>query len=123
MVDDSHRLTRAWQTLLARHPDLRLLAALHSPEGVIELVEAEKPDIVLLDLHLGELDAFDLLAQLARFAPITRTVIYSGACNPDLVDQALEHGAWGFTSKLEDPDQVITTIRRVAAGETVFPTF
>ena len=79
-------------------------------EDILTLVSAEKPDVLLLDVHLRNINGFDILRDLranAELAPI-HVLMTSGM---DLKDQCLASGAEGFLLKPYMPDDLIQMLR------------
>jgi two-component system OmpR family response regulator len=64
------------------------------------------PDVVLLDIHLGVLSGWDVLAIIRGVAPEVRVIVMSGADEPDLKEQAEAHGAEGWLTKPFDLDDL-----------------
>lgn len=85
----------------------------------IEDVASFEPDVLLLDIDMPGLDAFDIVRLLLHSAPKTRTVMLSGHVRRDYFERAVDAGAWGYLSKSEGLDTVIAAIHRVIAGEFV----
>jgi DNA-binding NarL/FixJ family response regulator len=75
------------------------------------------PLVVVLDLDIPGEDAFTTIATITRECPSARVLILSGYLGADLVDRALQAGAWGYISKNETPAAVVEVISRVASGE------
>jgi two-component system response regulator DesR len=120
-VDDSARLTAAWQRLFQRQPDLEMVASLPSADDLVATVKDRKPDVVLMDLTMAGRDPLDAMSELARVEPDVRVLVCTGLTDPVLVERAMDAGAWGFVTKVEDPDRIIDAIRRVARGQVVIP--
>lgn len=97
----------AW---LGSRPDASSLAV-----AALELL----PDLVLLDVDMPGPDPFEALLELGRVVPSARVVVLSGHVRRELVDRALEAGAWGYLSKGESPQAILEALRRVHAGEVV----
>ena len=60
--------------------------------------------------------AFEARAELAREAPESRVIMLSGYVRSDYIDRAVEAGAWGYVSKNEDTQTILSAIHQVAAG-------
>jgi two-component system, OmpR family, alkaline phosphatase synthesis response regulator PhoP len=73
-------------------------------------VKSEKPDVVLLDVHLREINGLDLLKELRQDSEFqkTRVVMTSGL---DLKEKCLEAGANSFVLKPYMPDELISKLR------------
>ena len=86
--------------LLEDRPGTRLLTAARGEEG-LELARAHRPDLILLDLHLPDLDGWEVLARLRRH-PATRripVVAVSADANRDTIDRLLVAGARAYLTK------------------------
>jgi two-component system, NarL family, nitrate/nitrite response regulator NarL len=81
------------------------------------LAAAAEADVVLLDLDLGP-DAPPLADLVGQFRAVgCRVLIVSALGSPRVVRQGLAAGALGYMSKREDPESLLTAVRRVASGE------
>ncbi len=65
----------------------------------LELFARQRPDLVILDLHMPHLSGHDLLTELARKAPHIPKLIISGVGNVNEVMQAIHSGGWDLLSK------------------------
>ncbi len=66
IIDDEEHCIKSLELLLAKYcPDIKLVASSSSPRQSIELINANRPDIVFLDIYMPELNGFDLLNQLS----------------------------------------------------------
>ncbi len=73
--------------------------------------------IVLLDIDLPGEDSLAVAARVIRSCPEVRVIILSGHLSAELVDRALDAGAWGYLSKTDDTEVLLRAIERVAGGE------
>lgn len=102
----------------------RLLADLRGAEiGEAETTEQARasarltaPDVVLLDLRLGDEDGFDLLPQLLEIAPKARIIVFSILADAMHVTRALSQGARGYVTKAAGGDELAAAVKRVLEG-------
>lgn len=89
----------------------------HDPDQLLADVLAARPDVVLLDLDLGEGggDGSDLVAPLTQAG--ARVVIVSGVTDPLRIAGAVEAGAVGHVRKSRPIEELMSATARVAAGE------
>ncbi len=80
-----------------------------------------KPHVAVLDLSMPGADPLAEIKRLSGLIPDVRAIVYSGHADPDLIRAAFDAGAWGFLDKLAPPADMFMVVRRVAAGEAVFP--
>jgi len=85
----------------------RVLSA-GSGEDALELLERERPDIILLDLRLPGIDGFAVLERLARSTP--PVIVLSAHANGGTMQRALEMGCREFITKPFNPDQLVDKI-------------
>ena len=83
----------------------------------IELVERLKPNVLVLDLMLPYLNGIEVVRQLSRSQPQTRTVILSMHSDESYVSEALKNGALGYVLKTADSSSLVDAIRTVALGK------
>ena len=114
IVDDHALFAEAFAARLGAEPDLEVLPIARDIRRAAVLVATEAPQVVVLDLVLGEesgLDALDLLRQ--RY-PDVRVVILSAITDIEPMVTALRRGAVGWLPKTESSDMVAQVIRSVA---------
>lgn len=75
------------------------------------------PQILILDLFLGEESGIDLMRQLVKEFPSVKILVYSMFAKPGIVSIALECGAKGFVSKSAPEPELLTAIKTVLCGE------
>ena len=87
------------------------VVALRADADVPAAVRAEKPDILLLDVHLSHQSGFDILDAIRNSEDTvdTRVVMSSGS---NVKDECLHHGANGFLMKPYMPDELITILKQ-----------
>jgi len=93
-------------------------------DEALKLVRSFKPDVVLLDVMMPKLDGREVCRRI-KGDPTTADVpvIFLSARAQDMdVNSGLELGASAYVTKPFDPVELLETVQRVLAGETVFPT-
>ena len=83
----------------------------------LALEDGRAIDVLVLDISMPGRSGLDLLARVAGRWPALRTLVFTTHDNAALVAQALRAGAAGFVTKSSPPDDVVASLRRVAAGE------
>lgn len=76
------------------------------------------PDILILDLFLGEDSGLDLLRQVRAEYPSIKVLVYSMYAKPGILSLVLEAGAHGFVEKSAPESVLITAIKNILTGET-----
>jgi DNA-binding NarL/FixJ family response regulator len=118
IVDDNRLVREALTAMLDRLPDLRVVGASVADPAFIE---GAKPDVLLLDVGLGDEDSLRVAAALTKQAPGTKIIVMDLIpMNEDIV-QFVNAGVSGFVLKDATFDEFVATIRSVAAGGKVLP--
>jgi DNA-binding NarL/FixJ family response regulator len=121
LIADDHALVR---DMLAQHlerePGISLVGATADAGEALTLAENEKPDVVVLDIDMPGLSAFEAARKIISAAPHARIVFLSGYLNDAYIEQALALEAGGYISKSEPVDAIVRAIRKVAGGSLYF---
>jgi len=96
-IDDDADIRNYYRTLLEEHK-FNLIEAENGKIG-IQLLEKEKPDLVLLDLRMPEMDGLDVLKYITEKSPQTPVIVVSATDSIDDVVKSLRMGAWDFIMK------------------------
>jgi DNA-binding NarL/FixJ family response regulator len=119
IVEDHPAIAEGLTALLRGEPDVTVVGTAGDCDAADRLIAAQAPDIVLCDIRLsGTMDGLDLLA---RHTPGPAFIMLSAYSYPSYYVAAVEHGARGYLSKMAAIGQILTAVRTVAAGGTVFP--
>lgn len=87
-------------------------------DGGAEKQKSGLPDILILDLFLGEESGLDLLRQIRSDYPEVKVLVYSMYAKPGILSLVLEAGAHGFVEKSAPETVLITAVKNILAGET-----
>src|SRR5205085_8870666 len=102
--------------LLAREPDIKVVAELDRPELVVPAACRLEPDVALVDEAIATHDGFATIRELHKAVPACGSVIMSSGHIRCELREAIAASADGFVVKDSDPDRITDAIRRVAAG-------
>jgi DNA-binding NarL/FixJ family response regulator len=119
IVDDQALLRGSFKVLLDLTPDISVVGEAGTGAEAVALVRAEQPDVVLMDVRMPQMDGIEatrLICDATR-TPDTRVLILTTFDLDEYVYAALRAGASGFLLKDVRPDDLVTAIRVVAAGE------
>jgi two-component system nitrate/nitrite response regulator NarL len=118
LVDDHTLFREGLEGLLSRR-NINILAAVGSGLEGLRLAAELKPDVVLLDMRMPEMDGIDVLRQLRKNGfknPVA--MLTTSSDERDLVE-SLRSGAQGYLLKDMEPDQLVVALRDIMAGKTV----
>lgn len=116
-VDDNEEILWALGAHFARTKGFEVVGTLSSATGLVAAVKNTKPDILVLDLDMPNKSPLEALREISRSGSLTRTVVFSGHIRKELVDQAMNAGAWGYVSKNDGEVSLVAAIRAIMAGE------
>ncbi len=114
LVDDHAIVRDGLKRLLATLDFGEVLEAADGREA-LAVVRARRPDLVILDLNLPGLGGLELLRRMIQLEA-RRVLVLSMHAEPLYAKRALEAGAAGYVTKNVSPDELLTAVRRVAAG-------
>ena len=122
IVDDHAIIRQGLRTMLERDDDMEVVAEAGTPQGARDAVREHRPDVVLLDLKLGDDEDAGLAVcrQLRADDPGVRCLVLTTFLNERLVVEAIRSGAKGYVLKDVDADALVRSIRAVRAGESAF---
>jgi DNA-binding NarL/FixJ family response regulator len=116
LVDDHELFLAGLRSILRGEPELVVIGEAHNGNEALEAARGQ-PDIVLLDLDLGEENGLDLLPDLLDAAAGGHVLALTGLADPDIHVQAVCRGALGVVHKMAAPNLLVKAIRKVHAGE------
>ncbi len=120
LIAEDHPLFReALGATVRGRPDFELVGEAADGREALEQARELRPDVLVLDLKLPELDGLQVLAALRREDSPVRVVLLSAFLDGAIAYEALAAGAEAYLSKDADRDRVCDTIAAVARGETV----
>src|SRR6478735_9478045 len=92
-----------------------------APDGrvAVERVRRLRPDVVLMDVRMPELDGIAATREVVAVAPDVRVVILTTFEQDDYIFGALSAGASGFLLKRTSPEELLAAIHTVAAGDSL----
>lgn len=121
LADDHRVFAQALAARLRIEPGFELGGVVSDRGTALRLVAAERPDVLVLDLVLGEDSGVELLPELLAVHPSLGTVMLSGYGDADLAAAAVRAGARAWVGKTTGAADLVTAIRSVAAGGAWFP--
>lgn len=118
MIVDDHVVIRSGLRMLIEHDQqMRVVAMAGNQSEALERAASETPDVIVLDLLLGEEDALTFLPELCQASPQSRVLVLTGVQNPDAHRRAIRRGAMGIVLKEHAADQLLKAIEKVNKGE------
>jgi DNA-binding NarL/FixJ family response regulator len=117
-IADDHSLMREGLThLLHAQEDIHVVGVASDGRDAVRQVSQLRPDVVVADIAMPEMNGIEATRQLLERSPETRVVILSMHSTPDHVFHALEAGARGYILKENAGGEIVKAVRAVHAGE------
>ena len=118
LLADDHKLFRAGiRSLLQTLDDIEVVAEAGDGRDALRLAAAHRPDVVLMDIMMPNLNGLDAAARIAHAYPHTRVIMLSMSADEDSVLKTLRAGAVGYLVKTADPAELELAIRAAMRGE------
>jgi two-component system, NarL family, nitrate/nitrite response regulator NarL len=117
MIDDHAMLRAGLRMIIESHIGMVVVGEAENRRESLAAIAHETPDIILLDLDLGDENGLDLLPELITAAPDARIILLTGLRDPEMQRRAILLGAMGLVTKQKAADTVIRAIEKVYAGE------
>lgn len=117
---DDHDLVRGGlRAILDAEPDLQVVGEAANGRAALDLVAAAKPDVILMDIRMPEIDGIAATRRVTESGVATRVLVVTTFERDEYVFEALRAGAAGFLLKDARPEQLVDAVRTVAAGESL----
>jgi DNA-binding NarL/FixJ family response regulator len=117
IVDDHPMFRRGLASLIESEPDLAVCGQAGSSAAALQAAQQSQPDLVTVDLALGESDGLDLVKEMKRRHPGIPALVLSMHDEAVYAERSLRAGARGYVTKQQLDETVLVAIRRLLAGE------
>ena len=119
LVDDDALMRAGLASILSSDDAVEVVG--EAPDGrvAVERVTVLRPDVVLMDVRMPEVDGISATREVVAVAPDTRVVILTTFEDDEYIFGALTAGASGFLLKRTTPESLIEAIKAVAAGDSL----
>ncbi|KUR80805.1 response regulator transcription factor [Novosphingobium sp. FSW06-99] len=116
IVDDHPLLREGVRAVIENQPDLTIVAEAETGEQALDLFDAHRPDIVLMDLQMPGMGGVAAIQALRRADPACRIIVLTTYSGDAQAIRALHAGATGYLLKSSLRKELLDTIRTVHAG-------
>jgi len=117
IADDHRTFAEALKTVIDLERGIAVTEIVTDGRAAIESVGAQRPDIVLLDIQMPEVDGIAAIREIVQRYPEARVIVLSGTDDDSLLAKAFDAGAAGFLSKTQPVADVAAAVRAVYRGE------
>ena len=119
IVDDDRIVCQALKTILEQDPALHVTALGSSYEDAVRLYDQHQPDILLMDIRMGEKTGLDAAETILARHPAARILFLTTFSDDEYILRALDIGAKGYLLK-QDYEAIAPALKAVYSGQTVF---
>ena len=117
IADDHSIVRRGIKALLATEKDMQVVGEAENGAEAIEKAASLKPDVVLMDLVMPQMDGIEATRRITTEQPGTKILVLTSFAADDKVFPAVKAGALGYLLKDSTPDQLLEAVRQVHRGE------
>lgn len=116
LVDDHAIVRKGYRSLLAKQPDLQVVA--EAPDGThaYQRFKEYSPDVVITDISLPGISGLELISRIKQRNANAKILVFSMHQNPGFAVQASRAGALGYVTKSSQPEVLLRAIHEVYSG-------
>ncbi|MEV6868615.1 response regulator transcription factor [Streptosporangium subroseum] len=119
LVDDHAVVRYGLRLILESHPDIQVVGQAADGREAIARTRELRPDVILMDIHMPELDGVAAIEQIMAASPEARVLALSTFDLDEYVVGALRAGASGFLPKEVSPEELVEGVRVVHRGDSI----
>jgi len=116
IADDHTLLAEACKSLL--EPEFEVVAIVNNGRALLQVAPQLRPEVVIVDIAMPQLNGLDAGEQLKRLDPSTRLVYMTMNTDPEVAAEAFRRGAAGYVLKNSAAEELVSAIRSVLKGES-----
>lgn len=120
VADDHDIVRRGLKQLLTAQPGWTVVAEAKNGRDAVALAEEHKPDMVVMDISMPELNGLEAARQIHKQLPKTQLVILTLHFSDQLVHDIVEAGARGYIMKSDADRDLVTAVEAVSRGRSFF---
>jgi two-component system response regulator NreC len=120
IAEDHPEMRIALRLLLRLSGDMDLVGEMRNGREVLDCISILQPDVLVMDIHMPELDGLEAARKITAVGVKTRVVLISSSRGTSTTLRAIEAGAQGFVPKEDIAAFLLLAIETVHRGETFF---
>jgi two-component system response regulator DegU len=117
VLADDHRMLRETLRRSLTDEGFDVVGEAANGEEAVRLADQHRPDVVLMDVTMPEVDGIAATRQIVAARPEIRVVMLTMHADPDIVRRAIDAGATGYLTKDCSADDIVTTVTAAAAAD------
>jgi DNA-binding NarL/FixJ family response regulator len=116
VADDHLMMLELWSIVFSRDSRFNLSGKASSGTIVVEMARSQRPDIILMDIHMGPIDGFEATRLIRNYSPKSKIIGISASALTSFAKKMKSLGAMGFVTKSSPFEEVITAIYAALSG-------
>lgn len=117
LVDDHPMIRQGLRNLVASERDFQVVGEAGDGVEALQKIQLTRPDVLIIDMMMPNLNGLEVLVQVKKLSPRTRTIVFSMQSAEPYVVEALRAGADGYILKETGPGELIAAIHSVLQGD------
>jgi DNA-binding NarL/FixJ family response regulator len=120
LIADDHPVVREGLiSMISREPDFKVVAEANNGLEALEKAKQFKPDVILMDLRMPEMDGVEAIRQIAEVEPNIKFIILTTFSDDEYIFKGIEVGARAYLLKDAPREELFKAIRAVYRGESL----
>ena len=120
IVDDHQVVIEGIKRALIAHPEFEVVGTAHNGHEAVSAAKSLKPDIVIMDISMPDLNGIEATLQIKKLDPKTGIVVFTMYSHTEYVIDLFSAGIGGYVLKEDSLSELITAIEAIRAGGTYF---
>ena len=120
IADDHDLMRRGLKALIESHPGWQVCDEAHTGREAIEKAEQTKPDVVILDISMPELNGVEAARSILKASPSTEILILSMHYSDQLIREILKAGVHGYIMKSDSDRDLVTAVEKLGNHKPFF---
>ena len=121
LVDDHSIMRDLLRDALENTGEFQVVGQAADGEEALRIVEAAAPDVIVMDVIMPSMTGIEACRRIMELLPGTRVLMLTASNEQDAIVQSIAAGATGYLQKYSGKEQLLATLREVAAGEVRIP--
>ncbi|MBK9121602.1 MAG: response regulator transcription factor [Chloroflexi bacterium] len=117
LADDHDMVRKGLRVLLEQFDDLEIVGEARDGQAAIDVCRELKPDVLLLDMTMPQMNGLTALPLLRQHCPETQVIALTSFGDPDTVQTAIKNGAISYLMKNVTGDELASAIRKAHGGQ------
>ncbi len=118
LTDDHDIVRRGINALLATEDDIEVVGEARNGHEALAKANSLSPDVILMDIVMPEMDGIEAIQRLTEHDAETKILVLTSFATDDKIFPAIKAGALGYLLKDSGPEELVTAIKQVHAGES-----